>query len=253
VDEDFLLVPADRVARIAGISRQRLYYWERSGLVRPTHRRVVHPHLTVRLYNLADLTVVAVAAELVRQSGVSLQRVRKTRRDFLSRAKEPLRDLKWAVVQSRNKRGPELWLQYPDGTWEGGTRPGQPILDSGSLDLEPIRTRVRREARQAEPRDADAIGRVEKRAHVRHKTPVFGDTRIPVATVWEYLDEGADDAEILEAYPGLTERDLAKSRLLREAARRLKAGSMQADSLRTEYPGLSDDEIRSVKQLTRVA
>jgi uncharacterized protein (DUF433 family) len=252
VDEDFLLIPADRVARIAGISRQRLYYWERSGLVRPTYRRVVHPHLTIRLYNLADLTVVAVAAELVRQSGVSLQNVRRTRGAFLSRVKEPLREFKWAVVQGR-KGKPELWVQYPDGTWEGGSRPGHPILDEGMLSVEPIKTRVAAEARRPERRSDDAIGRVEKRFGVRRKAPVFGETRIPVALVWEYLDEGASDDEILEAYPSLTHRDLAKARLLREAARRVKAGSIEVGALSSEYPDLSDDEIRSVRQLTRVA
>ena len=133
MDDAFLMLPADRVAQIAGISRQRLEYWEKSGLVRPTHKKVIHAHLTIRLYDLADLTVVAIAAELVRQSGVSLQHVRKTRRRFLEKAREPLRDLRWAVLKNDRSRKRELWVQYPDGSWEGDKAPrGQvPILDQG--------------------------------------------------------------------------------------------------------------------------
>ncbi len=254
VDDAFLMLPADRVAQIAGITRQRLEYWEKSDLVHPTHKRVVHRHLTIRLYDLADLTVVAVAAELVRQSGISLQHVRRTRKRLLNRVREPLRELKWAVIKNDQSKKRELWVQYPDGTWEGDKAPGQvPIVDEGTLDLEVIRARVERKARAPVQRDKDAVGRVEKRKYVRHAAPVFGGTRIPVEAVWEFIDEGADDSEILGAYPSLTKIDLDKARLLREAARRVKAGSLASDELPVHFPNLTNDEIRSIKQLTRVA
>jgi uncharacterized protein (DUF433 family) len=255
VDDAFLMLPADRVAQIAGISRQRLEYWEKSGLVRPTHRKIVHRHLTVRLYDLADLTVVAIAAELVRQSGISLQHVRKTRGRLLSRAREPLRDLRWAVIKNDKSDKRELWVQYPDGSWEGDKAPpGQVnILDEGTLDLKVIRAKVEDKARKPIPRDVDAVGRVEKRKSVRHAAPVFGGTRIPVAAVWEFIDEGAPDREILEAFPSLKPADLNKARLLRRVARKVRAGTLAADELPDRFPDLTDDEIRSIRQLTRVA
>jgi uncharacterized protein (DUF433 family) len=253
MDDDFLLVPADRVAEIAGVSRQRLWYWEKSKLVKPTHRRVVNKRLIVRLYDLADLTVVAVVAELVRLSGITLQHVRKTRGLFISRDLEPLRDLRWAVARDETTKRRELFVQYPDGTWEGDRKPGQKILDGNTLDLELIRSRVSKQAHRPSTRDKASIGHVEKRHQVRGSAPVFSGTRIPLEAVWEYLSEGASDSEILVAYPGLRTADVDKARLLLDAARRVKVGSLSADKLAERYSQLSAAEIRSIRELSRVA
>jgi uncharacterized protein (DUF433 family) len=252
MDDDFLLIPADLAAEIAGISRQRLYYWEKSELVRPTHRRVVNERLTVRLYDLADLTAVAVVAELVRQSGVTLQHVRKTKNDLQSRMREPLKELRWAVA--KNKKGKrELFVQYPDGSWEGDRNPGQQILDEHHLDVDKIRARIVKRARKPRVRNKSALGHVEKQHLVRGRSPVFSGTRVPLEAVWEYLSEGIDDAGIIEAYPSLTKADLDKARLLRDAARRVRVGSLDASKLSERYPDLSNDEIRSIRELVRVA
>jgi uncharacterized protein (DUF433 family) len=100
--------------------------------------------------------------------------------------------------------------------------------------------------------EALASRRVVKQRNLLGAAPVFQGTRIPLATVWEFFDLGAPDEDILLAYPSLTPAHIEKARLMRSLAQRVKAGASLGD-LATEYPDLSEDEIKSIKQLTSAA
>lgn len=195
--ESVLALPADRAARLAGISAGQLQRWADQHIVEPTVVRRLSARRTVRLYGFGDLLALLVAAELRIRQNVSLQHlaavVAHLRRDY----DRPLTELKFAV------EGREIYFMHPDGTWQGGRRPDQIVIHQ-VINLKPLRARIL----AARERPADASGKVERTRGVRGSKPVFAGTRIPVATVRGYLDNGYSTADVLKAYPGLTAEDI---------------------------------------------
>ena len=74
--------------------------------------------------------------------------------------------------------------------------------------LDALRLRIH----QAAWRSADDAGRVEKRRGVHASAPVFAGTRIRVATVQRYLQQGYETDAILNAFPGLRVEDVDEAR-----------------------------------------
>jgi uncharacterized protein (DUF433 family) len=119
----------------------------------------------------------------------------------------PLRELKFATV------GREIYVQHPDGTWEGDLNPDQIILEQ-TIRLEPLRSRIESAAR----RSARDTGQVVQRRGVHASAPVFAGTRIRVFTVQDYLRHGYETDAILTAFPDLTLADVDEARRLMAAA-----------------------------------
>jgi DNA-binding transcriptional MerR regulator len=207
--EDVLAFPDTQARRLAGVSIRRLRYWEEVGLVVPSIKRRLGEHNTVRLYSYQDLLALLVVSALRTERDMSLQKIRRVVTHLRSRGYQaPLRELKFATV------GREIYFQHPDGKWEGDLRPDQIVIVEVIL-LDPLRLRIDRAA----ARPAEEAGRVEKRRGVHASAPVFAGTRIRVATVQRYLQQGYQTEAILEAFPDLSMADVD------EAGRQLAAAS----------------------------
>jgi len=195
--DDNMMIPDTRAAEIAAISRQRLLYWAKTDLVKPDTERKISSRNVVRLYSLARLVELVAASEL-RHQGVSLQHIRRII-NYLQRQgyESPLRELRFALS------GERVLFQHDDGTWEDSRRPFQGVMWQ-VIDLEAIRSRVQGRLQRG---DADA-GVIEKRRKVQASKPVFRGTRVPVDAVRRYLEAGKTTAEILEAFPSLTAKDI---------------------------------------------
>jgi uncharacterized protein (DUF433 family) len=74
--------------------------------------------------------------------------------------------------------------------------------------LDPLRLRIDKAA----ARPAGDAGRVEKRRGVHASAPVFAGTRIRVATVQRYVQQGYQTEAILEAFPDLSVADVEEDR-----------------------------------------
>jgi DNA-binding transcriptional MerR regulator len=200
--EELIAFPDVKAAGLAQVSVRRLRYWEETDLVAPSIRRQLSQRNTVRLYGFQDLLSLLVVAELRTERSMSLQHIRRVVQHLRSRGyQQPLRELKFATV------GNEIYFQHPDGTWEGDPAPDQIVLEK-VLHLEPLRARINRAAR----RPSTSAGRTESRRGVHASAEVFAGTRIRVSTVQGYLEQGYDDAAILEAFPDLELADVDKAR-----------------------------------------
>ena len=197
VDERLLAVTRDTAAKIARLSLRQVDYWAKTDLVPASIDGAVSASRRIRLYSFLDLLALSVAAEL-KQRGVSLQHIRQIVRHLKSRGYDrPLTQLTYATI------GKQVYFQLEDGTWEGGLRPDQIVLHE-VLNLRPIRDRIT----EAVHRDRAQVGRTERRRGALGSKPVLAGTRIPVDTVRRYLQAGRSEAEVLAAYPDLTEADL---------------------------------------------
>jgi len=202
--DDLLAATPEIAARLAGVTVRQINYWRRIGLIEPAVTRQISPRYEVRLYDFAGLVELRVVAAL--RARLSLQHIREVIVRLRANYDRPLTELRFAL------QGRDLYFQHPDGTWEGGKRPGQIVLAEVIM-LEEVRADVRRAAteRSREP------GRVVKRRRVHASKPTFAGTRIPVSAVEAFLQDGASDEEILAAYPQLTAVDIAVVRDRRTA------------------------------------
>ena len=195
--DDDMMVPDKRAGEIAGISPQRLRYWEKTDLIKPDIEREISSRNVVRLYSLSRLVELVVASEL-RHQGVSLQHIRRIISHLRRQGYEsPLREVRFALS------GDQVLFQHGDGTWEDSRRPFQGVMWQ-VIDLQAIRSRVQGRLQ----RSGAHVGVVEKRRKVQASKPVFRGTRVPVEAVRRYLEAGKTTKEILDAFPSLTDEDV---------------------------------------------
>lgn len=207
-DMSLLALPAKKAGRLAGVTPRQLRYWEQISLVTPSTIRRTSQRTAVRLYHYQDLLELLVAATLRMQRDMSLQHIRRVVEHLHTRGYgDPLRELSFATF------GREIYFQHPSGEWEGSLRKDQIVLEQ-TIHLEPLRARIR----DATRRDPASEGQIVRRRGVHRSRPIFAGTRIPVSAVHEYLAHGFDIGEILEAYPDLTEADVATAREMLAAA-----------------------------------
>lgn len=186
----------DQVAELAGLSARQVDYWRKTDLVAPEADARLGG-AAVRLYGYQATMALLIVAEL-RHRSISLQHVRKIVAYVASLGYErPLLEVHYAVA------GGEVFIQHPDGGWEGDRRPHQGVFHH-VLELEPLRARIRR----ATVRPAEAHGATERRRGTLGHKEVFAGTRVPVDAVVRYLRHGASVRDVLEAYPALDRRDV---------------------------------------------
>lgn len=202
VASDLIVLPMEQAAKLAGVPRYRLRYWDATKLVQPGISRRLSDRHHVRLYTFADLASLLVIGEL-RRRGVPARQVR--------RAVLHLRKLGIDQAAQLATAGREVYFQYPDGEWRGAWSgsgdPGQIVFDK-VIPLEPIHARIM----QALRRSPDTHGKVTRRRRVHGGKLIIEGTRMPVATIVEWLDHGFGVAEILDAYPDLVEEDIKAAR-----------------------------------------
>lgn len=199
--DDLIVLPPDRAASLAGISRRQLVYWDVRGLVGPGITRRLTARGNVQLYTFTDLMCLCVLAQMRRR--FSLQRMRKVVDHLRSRGyDEPMSELRFAL-HGRD----EIYFQHPDGTWEGDLKLDQLVFHE-LIQLDPIRARIR----QATRRTSSDFGRVERRRGRRASKDVFAGTRLPVQTVVGWLQNGFTTEQVIEAYPDLTPADVQVAR-----------------------------------------
>lgn len=203
--DDLLALTPVVAARLAGVTQRQLEHWRQIGLVEPAVAHRISPRNEVRLYDFTGLVELRIVGAL--RTRLSLQHIREVIERLRAGYDRPLSELRFAV------QGRSLYFQHPDGTWEGGQRPGQIVLAEVIM-LEEIRADLRRAAaeRRREP------GQVVRIRRVHASRPVFAGTRVPVSAVEAFVQEGASDDDILAAYPQLAVADIAIVRAGRATA-----------------------------------
>lgn len=199
--EDLLAFTRQRVARLAGVGIERLDYWDRTGLTGATLRRRVSGAGEVRLYSYADLLDILIIAELEKKDHQLSKRYIREIVEHVRKTGRRMGQLTWALAGSR------VHFQDADGHWEDGERSQFVAVEVLNLSL--LHERIQRGA----TRDRGTEGQVEKRRGAMGSKPVVAGTRVPVATIQRYLDQGFGVDRILQSFPVLTAQDIEAVRL----------------------------------------
>lgn len=199
--EEMLAFTRQRVARLAGVSVERLDYWDRVNLTAATLRHRVSGPGEVRLYSYSDLLDVLIIAELEKKEYRLRKRYIRDIVNHVRKTGQRMGQLTWAIA------GSKVHFQGADGRWEDGER--SQFVAQEVLTLSPLHERIKRGA----AREEGTEGHLEKRRGAMGSKQVVAGTRVPVATIRRYLDEGFSVDRILRSFPVLTEEDVEAVRL----------------------------------------
>ena len=199
------LIPAftpEHAENLAGISRARLAYWVRTGLIKP---RFVEPERWLSykyLYSFRDLVAIRTLAVL-REQGVSLQTLRMVNEQLQEHYEDPWSTMRFGMLG-------ELVVFYdPDsGLVRDGARPPQALF---KLDMVEIINTLRDKVGIFRGRKPEDYGRVEQVKRVMGGQPVIAGTRITANAVWNFHTAGYSAAAIGEQYPDLTGEDIQEA------------------------------------------
>jgi len=140
-----------QVCKVVGITYRQLYYWARTGLVRPSVMDA-NGSGTQRLYSFRDLIELKVIKQML-DAGISLQSARK--------AVESLREFDEGLASVRVViQGPNVVLAQSDEQVMDLLRGGQGVL-SVVLDIEPLQETITQAVQLAF--DTDGTTRVAAR------------------------------------------------------------------------------------------
>ena len=201
--DELIGVSFSTAARVIEIEERRLRAWNDRGLVSPSLVTQLGSR-QIWTFSLEDLVQGRVVKELEDRE-ISVRHIRRVVEGVRSSAHPlPLASLVWGAA------GHEAFVGYPDGSWVGDRRPSQNVFIE-TLDLDTIRGDSRRSAQERQPKH---VGAAESRRGKLGSKNVFAGTRIPVATVVEYIERGANDQRILQGFPDLRSEDIDYARQL---------------------------------------
>jgi DNA-binding transcriptional MerR regulator len=189
----------EQVARLANVSVSQLRYWDQTGFFKPSlgteNRRLKYS----RIYTFVDVVGLRTLSVLLNEYNVSVRYLRKVR-DTLSRPQELWADTTLYII------GRKVYLEEPDiDTFREPT--------SGQLALKKFPMRrvigeVTEAINKSRERDASRIGHVEAQRFVSRNVQIISGTRIPVATIKAFVEDGFDVDQILSEFPSLTRQDV---------------------------------------------
>lgn len=199
-DNVLMAFTTDQVARLAGISRGRLRYWEQTGTFEPTYVEAPYSGPYRRIYSFQDLVNLRAMARLRVEFDVELEELRNVTAYLRDHRGTPWSKLAVRVYDTR------LVFRDPKtGQWMSAKPAGQLVFEMEFVD---VRNESERVARRLMRRSEDQYGQISRNRNVMSNRHVFAGTRIPVETVLGFLRAGYGRDEILDQYPTLVEVDI---------------------------------------------
>ena len=189
----------DQAERLTSVSKSQLRYWDRTGFFTPAfaneNRRVAFS----RIYSFKDITSLRVINVLRNQYSVPLQHLRKVAVEL-----SDLSDAKWTAVTMFVLNKKVVFVE-PDSKQHREIVSKQYVI---GLPLSVIVSDTKRDIKQLHARDKARIGKVDRARYVSHNALVVAGTRIRVATIKRFAEDGFSVKQIMQEYPTLTKADI---------------------------------------------
>ncbi len=198
-----------QVERLTGVSQRQLRYWDRTGFYAPEHGSADRRLPFARIYSFRDLVALRTLNMLRNQFMVPLQHLRKVADQLKHLAGNLWTGTTLYVVNRR------VAVHEPGTERPREVLSGQYLLP---IELQQIVNATAHDTRDLR-RDPETVGQVARHRSVARNAEVVAGTRIPVATIRHFLQDGYAVADILREYPSLTESDVLAIRDLHEAGR----------------------------------
>lgn len=197
------------VQRLTGISCGQLSYWDRTLFFVPSFADENRRYAFSRVYSFRDVACLQILNTLRNELRLSLPHLRDVKAKLAK-----MGDDLWAktTLYVINRR---VVFDNPETGQREEVVSGQGVLQ---IPLEIVRGNLEKSVRNLWRRDRSAIGKIQRKRGVASNQSVIKGTRISVAAIQDFAEEGYSIAQIKEQYPSLTERDIRAAIRHRKAA-----------------------------------
>jgi|SRR5450759_3542032 len=204
----------DLVARITGLTRRQLEYWDDTDVIKPSIAES-EGRGSPRLYSFRDLIELKVAARMRRK--LRPAQMRDLMQQLEARGfKDPFVTVTF-VETSGGRQIAYIDPQY--GPLSAHGREVGTVVETFGLPLRNLRRDLEKSVARATARKTGRVGSVRG---IQGGRPVIVGTRVPVAKLAALADAGWDEDRILAAFPHLTHDDV-QAALTHESVRRLRS------------------------------
>lgn len=191
----------EHAARLSGLSKRRLEYWDRTGVLSPSLGREGTGRTFGRIYTFQDVVALRALSKL--RARFPLQRLRELGNWLRQNYHHPWSQLRFYVA------GDEIVYVDPETQQFIAARP----LGQGALpvELEPIAHEVHDALELMRRRDPEDIGSITRHRYVLHNEWVAAGTRIPVWMIQDLWHSEYSIDDIMREYPELTRDDVVNA------------------------------------------
>jgi len=197
----------EHAERLTGISRSQLRRWDRMGFLVPSYAWEDRRSPYSRIYSFRDIVSLRVLNDLRNNKKVPLQHLRQ-----VSSRLSHLGDAKWTatVLYVLGKR---VVFDDPRTSQREEIVSRQRVFD---IPLRVVISSTRQAVKEMNRRGEAEVGKIAQARFVMQNEPVFAGTRIPVASIKRFVDEGYPAAKIIREYPELTAADIETARAFQD-------------------------------------
>jgi uncharacterized protein (DUF433 family) len=198
---ELLAFTAEHVARLTGLTKRQLGYWDATGFFAPTLVDDHRGRAFGRIYSFRDVVGLRTISLLRKTHRIPLQELRRVG-EWLRRE----HDTPWASLRF-GLAGRKVVFADP----RAGGRPtepkgrGQTVLPIALL---PIANDMTSAAEKLRERGPEQLGRIIRNRFVVHNAWVVAGTRIPTQAIWNFHAAGFNTDAIIREYPRLSPRDV---------------------------------------------
>jgi uncharacterized protein (DUF433 family) len=196
-----LAFTADVAARLTGVSESRLRRWDNDGFYSPSYANPNRRSPYSRIYSFLDLVALRTISR-INKLGVSIQKLKKVG-EYI----KELPNASWSSTRFF-VAGQDVFFSHDEALIAVRPLGQRPISEIVNVDLEPIIIDTRERVEKLGERPPDQIGRVVRERYIMGGKPVIAGTRIPTATIVEFVQRGYTTEQIIQNYPRLVPEDI---------------------------------------------
>lgn len=186
----------DQASRLSGVSRGQLLSWDKSGFFRPSFSDKNKNLSYSRIYTFRDIACLRILNVLRNESRVKLGDLREVK-DRLSHLGDDLWSKTTLYVLNR-----KVIFDSPDGDGKEEILSGQGIVN---IPLKVVTGQLEKRVEQMKSRAPDLVGKIDSS---RQSRPTIAGTRVSVAAIKSFFEDGYSIPQILNEYPSLDEKDV---------------------------------------------
>lgn len=198
-DEPIVGLDMEQAARVVGVSKSTLKYWEDTGVYAASFIDPVEHRALRRLYSFRDLVSLKAIARCRQELSINLEDIRRAGHYLRTFHEHPWSSLKFGRINNH------LVFWEPDEQRWSVATDGSPTL----FDFERLPDEVSENIADVLKRDPSTRGKLSQHRYIKGNQPTIAGTRIPVATIVRYHEAGYSADEIIGEYPDLTYDDIA--------------------------------------------
>lgn len=201
----------EQVSKLTGLSRAQLRGWNRKQFIQPEFKVSDNPRKPFSyIYSFKDLLKLRVLNQLRNVYSVPMHELERVERELAD-----MGDEKW-TSQTLWVSNRKVVFEEPESQRKREVASRQFVAE---IALEVVTSDARQDIHRLNRRNGGKVGVIVSKRHVHSSEPVFAGTRIPVASITDYLQAGYDERAILKEFPSLERGDLEAARdRLNEAA-----------------------------------